>query len=376
MSDSVKSEIQFMQYNNKIAPHFKKNAEADMHFKALREQVNHQLKTLPYSRLLILRWKALLLPLLYAGTYILALFQNRYFLFCLSYMFLGILIVIIFLNLIHEASHNNLFKEKKSNKRFMLFFDAIGANSYMWNKRHISLHHNFTNVDGWDSDIEKSRFLKVHPDAKKKVNKFHHWLIFLYPLFITNWFLIRDFKDFFDAKTIVRKLGKVPFKEFIKLFFFKFFFIGYLVAIPVLITPFAWWQLILALFIMLVTAGLLALIVLLPPHVNTSNQFPLVSDNMHLPDSWLMHQLNTTNDVVTCNWFTRHVMANCNFHIVHHLFPNISHVYAKEVTDIIVAYNLQTGLPFRKYPLFTTFKNHYTLIRKNGRWSDLLEEDM
>ncbi|MBL0183040.1 MAG: fatty acid desaturase [Chitinophagaceae bacterium] len=324
-----------------------------------------------------MRFKAFLLPAIFFGTYVLALFQTSYLLFCLAYIFLGLMLVIIFLNLIHEASHNTLFRGKKNNQRYMLLFDIIGANSYMWNKRHVKLHHNYTNVDGWDSDIEKSKFLKVHPlDGKKTVHHYQHLLIFLYPLFITNWFLLRDFKDFFNPGMIVRKLGDPSRREYIKLFFFKFFFVGYLAVLPALLTTFNLGQTALALFIMLLSAGFFALMVLLPPHVNTSNQFPIVSGDMKLQQSWLMHQLNTTNDVTTTNWFIKYVMANCNFHIAHHLFPNISHVYAKEVTDAIIKYNRQAGLPYRSYPLFTTLRNHYRLIRSNGRWMDILEEDM
>jgi len=366
-----------MSVSYHTTPHYIKEAEADRHFKAMREQVSQLMRSLPGSRKYIIRFKAFLLPVLFFGTYNIALFQTSYLLFCVAYILLGLMLVIIFLNLIHEASHNNLFRGRKHNRRFMMLFDMIGANSYMWNKRHVILHHNYTNVEGWDSDIEKSKFLKVHPlDSKKSVPHYHHLLIFLYPLFITNWFLLRDFKDFFNPNMIVRKLGTPPRIEYLKLFFFKFLFLGYLVIIPALLTPFHWWQAALALFMMLLSAGLFALMVLLPPHVNTSNQFPIVSGDMKLQQSWFMHQLNTTNDVTTSNWFTRYVMANCNFHLAHHLFPNISHVYAKEVTDTIRKYAQREGLNYRAYPLFNTFRNHYRLIRSNGRWMDILEEDM
>jgi linoleoyl-CoA desaturase len=362
-------------YNH--TPHYSKNDAADIHFKILREQVKQVLDELPASRLRIMRYKAFFLPAAYFGIYVAALFQTNYFLFCLAYILLGFMLVIIFLNLIHEASHNTLLKGKRNNQRYMFLFDLIGANSYMWHRRHIKLHHNFTNVNGWDSDIEKSKFLKVHPfDYKKPRHQYQHLLIFLYPLFITNWFLLRDFKYFFNPKMIVRKLGNPPWQEYVKLFFFKFLFVGYLVVVPVLITPFQWWHTALALFIMLLSAGFFALTVLLPPHVNTSNQFPVVNAEMKLQQSWLMHQLNTTNDVTTSNWITKHIMANCNCHIAHHLFPNISHVYAKEVTAAISKYSMEAGLPYRSYPLFTTLKNHYRLIKTNGRWIDILEEDM
>jgi len=358
-------------------PRYSKNFLDDIHFKQLRVKVYQLLETLPASRMVVARVKAFLLPALYFSVYTTALFQKNYGLFCLAYIFLGLLLVILFLNLVHEVCHHTLFRTKKYNEWFMLLFDMIGANSYMWSKRHTRLHHNYTNVAGWDSDIEKSKFLKVHPgDTKKIEHPYQSLIIFLYPLFITNWFLIRDFKDFFNAKMIVRKLGEVPWQEYVKLFFFKFFFIGYIVVIPAFITPFSWWQVILALFLMLLSAGLFALTVLLPPHVNTSNQFPQVNEKMKLEQSWLMHQLNTTNDVNGSNWFTRHIMANSNFHIAHHLFPNISYVYAKEVTEVIKNYNLQAGLPYRSYPLLTTLKNHYRLIKSNSSKFNILEEDM
>ncbi len=359
------------------SPHYIKNQADDAHFNELRKRVIKALKYLPQSRLRVSRLKALLLPLLYFGLYIFSLFQKSYLIFCSIYFVLGLMVVIMFLNLIHEASHNTLFKNKANNRRFMLLFDMIGASSYMWNKRHLRLHHNFTNVDGWDSDIEKSRFLKVHPaSSKKKGHRYQHLILFIYPLFITNWFLIRDFKDFFNPRMIVRKTGRAPVMQYLKLVFFKLFFVGYLVIIPAILLDFPIVQIALAFFIMLFTAGAFALTVLLPPHVNTENQFPVVDDNMNLSQSWLTHQLNTTNDVSRSNWFTRHVMANSNFHVVHHLFPNISYVYAKEITEVIRQYNQETGLPYRVYPLLTTFKNHYKLIRSNGQAINILEEDM
>ena len=366
-----------MHSRHNSSPHYSKNLKDDLHFKELRREVNQVLERLPLSRRRVAQSKAILLPLLYFGIYTAALFQTNYFLFCLAYILMGLLLVIMFLNLIHEACHNMLFRGKRKNHWYLILFDIMGANSYMWEKRHVRLHHNFTNVDGWDSDIEKSKFLKVHPQNNKKIgSQSQHLMVLLYPLFITNWFLIRDFKDFFNQGMIVRKIIEIPRHEYIKLVFFKLLFVGYLVFIPALTTYFSWTQILLALFFMLLSAGFMALTVLLPPHVNTSNQFPVADTEMKLNQSWLMHQLNTTNDVNTSNWFTRHVMANSNFHVAHHLFPNISYVYAKEVSETIRKYNQKAGLPYRSYPLITTFKNHYKLIKANGRAINIMDENL
>ena len=366
-----------MSLSFQTKPHFSKKEADTLYFTNLKNQVYIVVSSLPEERRRIASMKAALLPALYILFYCLALISTSYLIFCLLYLLMGLMLVVIFLNLIHEACHDNLFRNKKLNHNYMLLFDLIGANSYMWKKRHNRLHHYFTNVQGWDCDIEKSKFLKVHPeDHKKLLNRYQHLLVILYPLFITNWFLIRDFKDFFDRSMIVRRLGYVPVIEYIKLFFFKIFFVSYLVVIPALLTSYDWRGIVLAFFIMLLSAGFFALIVLLPPHVNSTNEFPQVKGDMQIKETWLQHQLNTTNDVNCHNWFTRHVMGNFNFHIAHHLFPNISYVYAKEVTDVIKEYNIQNGYPYRTYPLQFTFSSHYHLIKQNGKVLDLLDDDM
>jgi len=113
----------------------------------------------------------------------------------------------------------------------------------------------------------------------------------------------------------------------------------------------------------------------LPPHANTENNFPVV-EHGKLPSSWLIHQLVTTNDVTTNNWFTTYCMGNFNYQIAHHLFPNISYAYAKEVTAAIEEYATCYCLPYKTYPLLTALKNHYLLIKKNGMDMDFFEHDM
>ena len=363
-------------YTSQKQPSFTKHAIDAGYFSELRKEVYTVVSNLPKQRHQIAVVKAILLPSIYIALYVFALHSQQFLLFCFAYMCMGWMLVILFLNLIHEASHDTLFQRKKANRMYLLLFDLMGANSYMWKKRH-RLHHHFTNVNGWDSDIEKSKFLKVHPqDSTKRFVRYQHLLVFLYPLFITNWFLIRDFKDFFSNKPLVRKHGAIPLQEYLKLFFFKLFFVGYVFVFPVMATPFNWTQILMAFFLLLLSAGFFALAVLLPPHVNTSNQFPSVNSHMQLQQSWFQHQFITTNDVIADNWITRHVMANFNYHIAHHLFPNISYVYAKEVTAVIKQFSLQKGLPYRSYPLATTLINHYRLIKQNRQVPDIWNEDM
>lgn len=361
---------------NKLKPNYQSNQRDSQLVAALRARVYSRLKSVK-NRDWQLKLKSVLLPLIYFGIYFISLNSSIYSGFLLGYSIMGLFLVVIFLNLIHEVCHENLFTKKSLNQLYMHLFDLIGANSYMWKKRHIIFHHNFPNVAGWDSDIEKSKFLKVHPNEQGKwLTKYQHFIIILYPFFLLNWFLIRDFKDFFNKNLIVRKVGPIPTIEYVNLFLFKLIFVGYIFIVPMFLTSFSTLQIILAGLAMFIVAGFFALIVLLPPHVNINNQFPEVREHHDLSNSWFLHQLLTTNDVDQENWFTRNIMANFNFHIAHHLFPKVSYLYAKELTEEIKGFCHEKGLPYKSFSIWKTFQDHYKLIKNNSNQFDIWKEDM
>ncbi|NVK49416.1 MAG: fatty acid desaturase [Cyclobacteriaceae bacterium] len=357
-------------------PIFESNIEDGNLIATLRSRVFRRIKALK-KRENELIFKAFVFPLLYLAFYLFALSTANYLIFLLCYAFMGLMVVIIFLNLIHEVCHENLFSKKSFNHIYMLIFDILGANSFIWKKRHVIFHHNYPNVAGWDSDIEKSKFLKVHPNEKGKwLTKYQHYIIILYPFFLLNWFLVRDFRDFIKHILGEGKYGPISLVEYVKLFLFKFFFVGYVFLLPIYIAHFSVFEVILAGLLMFIFAGVFGLFVLLPPHVNVNNHFPLVGDNQTLPNSWLRHQLFTTNDLVEENWFTRYIMANFNFHIAHHLFPNISYLYAKEVTEEIKNFCIENGLVYKSISIWQAFRDHYKLIKSNSADESIWEQNM
>lgn len=368
MQNSNKSIARYPVYDSNIKD---KNLAAD-----LKSKVFARMKVLK-KRENELIFKAFFFPMLYLGFYLFALSTDNYLTFILCYSLMGLMVVIIFLNLIHEVCHENLFSKKHYNHLYMLIFDVLGANSFIWQKRHVIFHHNYPNVAGWDSDIEKSKFLKVHPNEKGKwLTKYQHYIIVLYPFFLLNWFLVRDFRDFIKHILGKGKFGPIPPIEYVKLFIFKLFFVGYIFLLPIYLTQFSVLEVILAGLLMFIVAGVFGLFVLLPPHVNINNQFPLVEENHTLSNSWLRHQLFTTNDLVEENWFTRYIMANFNFHVAHHLFPKISYLYAKEVTEEIKNFCIENGLAYKSISIWKAFRDHYALIKSNSADESIWEQNM
>jgi len=361
-----------------VKPSFSKTREEAL-FTALKREVHDTVRTLAPHRQFQITLKAIVFPLLYVLTYITALnFGTNALVFYACYFFLGLLLVLNFLNLIHEAVHGTLFRNKRLNNWYVHFFDLMGANSFIWKIRHTRFHHNYPNVMGWDTDFEQSPIARVFPHGPfSKMHKYQHiYLPLIYPLYLINWLLVRDFKDFFNKKQIVWKAVNIPTVEYIKLFLFKSFFIIYTVVLPKIILNISWAQAITAFLLMLFTASIISLMVLLSPHASTESEFPLPDEAGKMPTPWFIHQLSCTNDVEEDNWFIRFFMGCFNYHIAHHLFPSVNHVYYPEVTRIIQRFAERNNLPYRQFPLITSLKNHYVLLKNNAFHENIFEETM
>jgi len=96
-------------------PIFPKDFYGNM-FLQLRQEVNETVKVLEPQRKFFITLKAVLFPCLYFFSYFAALLwgTNLYILY-MCYFLMGVLLVLNFLNLIHEAVHNTLFKNKTLN---------------------------------------------------------------------------------------------------------------------------------------------------------------------------------------------------------------------------------------------------------------------
>lgn len=209
-------------------PSYLKDSDDARLFNELRKKVNQRVEAIPENRDIYIKIKAVILPLIYLGLYFFAVFNaEKYWLYILSFVLMGISLVLIYLNLIHEAAHNNIFKSKRLNGAVLHIFDFVGANSYIWKKRHIASHHAYPNVDGWDTDIEQSGLLLIVPWIKAKgIQKYQDKFFFLvYPLYLFNWMFIRDFRDFFDKERVILKTqGKIPVIEKVKMISYKLFY--------------------------------------------------------------------------------------------------------------------------------------------------------
>jgi linoleoyl-CoA desaturase len=347
-------------------------------FLSLREKTNQIVTDLHAKRQPVIIVKAILFPVIYICAYITAMLSvKEAAVFYGSYFIMGLMLMIIFINLIHDAVHHVLFRSKWLNNLYVHIFDLMGANSYVWKIRHTRLHHNYPNVMGWDSDIDQSPLARVFPYGPfSKIHKYQHiYLPFLYCLYLLNWLLVRDFKDYFNKNRVIWKVTKIPKVEYIKLFFFKLLFLFYLIGVPVLLGA-GWALAITAFLIMVFTATIFSLLILLSPHANLDHDFPLPDEHSRMGESWFMHQINHTNDVVHDNWAIRFFMGSFNYHVAHHLFPFVSHIYYPEITEALKDEAKKNHLPYKSFTLAHTLVSHYKLLKQNRKVQNIFEETM
>jgi linoleoyl-CoA desaturase len=278
-------------------------------------------------------------------------------------------------NIIHDAVHHALFTKPRLNRRASLLLDFLGGNSFVWGKRHVLYHHTFTNVSGWDIDIQQSEIVKFNPhQPHKKLYRFQHFYMpLLYLFYSLNWILVRDFKDFFNQKSLVKQKTTIAHAEYIKLFAFKIFYFAFILIVPILVLKMHWYQYLFGFVIMHWLTSALTLLVLLPSHLDEDAQFPEPDENLYLQDTWAIRQLKVTNDFGTNEPILNFLMGGLNHHIAHHLFPTVNHNIIPHITKYIAIRAKENNLPYKCYTLRQVMISHFKLLKKCGQM-DFFEE--
>lgn len=321
--------------------------------------------------------KIIFYPGLYACFYALLLWKgHQLFWFYSCYASMGLLTTLIVFNIVHDAVHHSLFIGTDANKRAALMLDILGGNSFVWSKRHVIYHHSFTNIPGWDIDIQQSQIVRFNDKQEyKKAYRYQYlYMPILYLFYSLNWILLRDFKDFFQRTSLIKQRTSVPVKEYVKLFLFKLFHFSYIILIPVLLLPHTALSFLLGFLIMHGLMSALTLLVLLPSHLDEDAQFPEPDENLMLADTWAVHQLKVTNDFGTNNSVLNFLMGGLNHHIAHHLFPNVNHNIIPDITQHITEVAREKELPYKCYSLKQVMVSHLKLLKKNGQLQHFLEE--
>ena len=303
---------------------------------------------------------------LYISSYILLLSGSlNTLLSILLVMIMGLSGVMIVFNIVHDASHNVLFKNKSLNRALAYFGDLMGMNSYIWNIRHNIQHHTFTNVAGGDVLLDSIPFIRVSPQQKKlPIHKYQVWYVpFLYMLYSIFWVFFIDFNMFKQKQMGNYKNMRHSWQEWTKLILFKSFYLFYMIVFPALIINIPLSTVLIGFLIYHIVAGVLLSTVVVLGHCVEGAEYTAPDEDGIIQNSFMQHEWNATYDCSTNSRLLHWITGGLNTHLAHHLFPKLCHCHYLDVTRIIKEHCAEHNVNYQHYTLGDAIISHFNFLK-------------
>ena len=276
-------------------------------------------------------------------------------------------------NVMHDANHGGYSANPRLNRLMSLSAEMLGMSGFRWRTKHNVWHHTYTNLAGYDDDVETYGLMRLTPRAPwKPLFKAQAWYFPLVYSFIGFDFIVRDFMMVLigrsDANHVYPKMSAAD-----KVTFWagKLFYVIIMFALPLLVFP--WWQVLIGYTIVMLTVGVVMAVVFQLAHINSAATFPVpVGDPQHIEEEWAVHQVETTVDFAPRNRLLNLYVGGLNYQIEHHLLPHICHLNYPQLAPIVRETCEEFGIRYTCYPTWReAFACHWRELRLLGDRSDL-----
>ena len=182
--------------------------------------------------------------------------------------------------------------------------------------------------------------------------------------------LTNDFRQLvlYNKEGITKKYQINPTLEYVKMIIVKLVYLFIFIGVPIWVTRFAWWQVLLGFIIMHWTAGCILSTIFQMAHVVEGTQQFKADEDGIIHTEWAVHELRTTSDFARNNLLLNWYIGGLNFQIEHHLFPNICHVHYREIAPIVEKTAQEFGLPYNLKPSFLkALGSHIRRLKELGQ---------
>ena len=254
----------------------------------------------------------------------------------------------------HDAIHGSYSEDPRVNRLIGASMDLIGGSSYLWQITHNVIHHTYTNIHGTDEDLAVSPLLRLSPHAPRHgFHRFQHWYaLVLYGMTTLFWVFVKDYKYLF-----AKDLGPYENKrhapaDVLGLVAGKLVYYGWSVVVPFVVLDLAWWQIAGGILLAHVVAGVTLGIVFQLAHVVELTAHPEPDDQMAMPESWVVHELDTTANFAPTNRLLSWYVGGLNFQVEHHLFPKVCSRHYPALSKIVARLAAKHGMPYHVHPTF------------------------
>ena len=288
----------------------------------------------------------------------------------LMWFLMGLGLAGIGLAVMHDANHGSYSKSDNLNKFMAISLNFLGGYHVNWRIQHNVLHHTFTNIDGYDEDIEKKGIIRFSPNQERRgFFKFQAmYAPLLYAIITLYWVTYKDFDQLMSYnKRDLLKGQKLTFqKALFRIILFKVLYYGIIIALPISL-GIPWWSVVIGFILMHVVGGLILALVFQSAHVLESTEFPEPNDSSEVQNNWAIHQMKTTSNFAMGNLPLTWFIGGLNHQVEHHLFPTICHVHYPAISKIVRETAEEYDIPYLQHKTFTgAIFNHFRFLHHLG----------
>ena len=365
MAVSVKIEERFSQRSLRFTQ--RRNFQ-----KTLNQRVNAFLRdhNIPGRDVPAMYLKTIIVLAWWLGTYLLLLLGHFPLpvnvLLCLVW---ALAIASVGFNVMHDANHGGYSNNPRVNRLLSLSAELLGISGFRWRTKHNVWHHTYTNIAGFDDDVETFGLMRLTPHVPwKPLYKAQVWYFpVVYSMIVFDFFL-RDFMMVLFGRSDANHVyPKMEASDKVTFWAGKLLFSAIMFGFPLLVFP--WWQVLIGFVIVMLTVGLVMGVVFQLAHINGDAAFPEpVGSPQHIENEWAVHQVEATANFAPDNRLLNFYIGGLNYQIEHHLLPHICHLNYPRLAPIVRATCEEFGIRYTSYATWReAFARHMDELRLLGR---------
>ena len=278
--------------------------------------------------------------------------------------------LLIAFDIMHDGVHGAYSRHKRVNKLMAFLLELLGISNIIWGHNHTQAHHTYTNIAGHDNDISiGEKILRMSPAQRwRRRYRFQAFFApFLYSMWTFSMFFFRDFERFFTRRAGSLTMPQFKPHQVILFFLTKIWFVVFMVVIPSLLHPI--WMVLVAFAAVNMLLGLVVVTTFQLAHVVDGTEFPEPDAVTGQIDyEWAVHQVATTSDFAPNNPLVTWFLGGLNFQVVHHLFPEVSHVHYRKIQPIVKQTCADFGITYHCAPsVGAGIASHFRHLNELGR---------
>lgn len=310
------------------------------------------------------------------GAYFLLLFAvHSWWLIVPLAVILGLGLAAIGFNIQHDGGHKSYSEYSLVNKVMALTLDLMGGSSYLWDWKHNSIHHTYTNIAGEDDDIDLGMLARLSPEQPRlwfhRFQGIYLWV--LYGFLAIKWHLFDDFYQIARGRIGGRKIPRPKGTELVIFITGKVLFFSMAFVIPMLMHPV--WAVLTTYAIAAFVSGVVLSVVFQLAHCVEGNEFPVPvpapPGRDKIQTDWAIHQIQTTANFSRKSRVLSWLLGGLNFQVEHHLFHKICHVHYPALSKVVEETCHDFGLKYREHTTFLkAVAAHYRFIKAMGKPAD------